>query len=533
MRIVDRALTITRAQSLRELSRACAPAAILAWLVLSLYVLERVEGIRFLRPVFALLFVAAYAFRQVALSRFAGRRVRELLGEPAAFHASISLPLRASFWSGLELWLWLWTVVCVVRVEPWWVAALLPVFSLRAAIAPSFLAVLDRSTASTTGARVLLAALRHADRQRFLGISCELFLCAAALGLAFNFGAGLTLLISLAQRALGLELALMQAFLSPENHFGLLCIASVSLILLEPVRASLSAVLYADAENRSEGLWIKELVEKAISSPKRSLQRHVFCIALCGLLPLPAYAQSNLSEKDKAEELLRLSAQPCDLDCADSRARDQASLERIQRVLTSHVFREFPEDSWHITTTDSDSIDRWLDALLRHFIHGEQSAPGATNSGTEASIPTLTFFLLIATVALLLALANVALRNLADRSLQRFPVAPRLPESEDHTGDEHYFAEALRLLNEDPSAAMQWLYLAALHNLARRSLLSLSPAHANGHYLHALRERPEYESFAELTQYVNAVRYGNIHITPEALERCLLLVRSLHGKDAA
>src|SRR5688572_4030193 len=76
---IDRALELTRRASGDELLRAMVPGGVLSLLALSVYYAERVEGVRFLRPLFAVAFTLVYMARALVLSRWAGRRSAELL----------------------------------------------------------------------------------------------------------------------------------------------------------------------------------------------------------------------------------------------------------------------------------------------------------------------------------------------------------------------------------------------------------------------------------------------------------------------
>ena len=124
------------------LLRALSGGAPLALLVIALYYFERVEGVRSLRPLFAVLLVLGYAWRVLQLSAAArtyALAIRPSLPVPVQAPRAIDVCSTAGV-AGVGLWVWLWPLSLLALLSPWAVAAGLPLLAVRGAIAPSWLA---------------------------------------------------------------------------------------------------------------------------------------------------------------------------------------------------------------------------------------------------------------------------------------------------------------------------------------------------------------------------------------------------------
>ncbi len=532
---LDHAIELARAQPLSEIARACVPGALLAWLVLSLYYLERVEGVRALRPVFACALVAGFAARAVVLGRWAGRRAQHELAQSGVHGALASRAsmVRAALWVGFELWFWLWPAVVLIRVDPWLLPALLPLWCVRAAIAPSWLAVIDAS-GETTGIRTFKAAILHCEGQRGQAIVCELFLLLGALAIAFNVGAVVMLAVTLAQTALGLDLSTVRAFVSPQNHFMLLSVVAFALVLLEPVRAALSSLLYVQAELERGGAGVRALVHRAVQ-PREGGAGARMGLLVCLLLAVPEVAaaeQPDLfpasavepaeAETSEAEQL----EQACDEPCQRALARDATIEARVEQILAEPEFAEFPDERWDID--GKGALQRWLAELFARWFADLDAPSEKSPSGAfrGAELPGAAFFLTLAVVLLMIALARLSFFGGAHRVTRTGDAAPARDDPFERAADDH-FADAQRLFADDPREALRALYLGALVGLARKDLLQLAPERSNGQYLRQLKGRAERALFAELTRTFDAVHYGQRALDRERFQRCLELARAL------
>lgn len=523
---LDRAIEIARSQPLPEFLRACLPGGLIAWSVLTLFYLERVEGIRFLRPVFAVVLVALFALRAVLLGRWAGRRAHDDLA-PSGVTPELARPalmVRASLWVAFELWFWLWPVVVMLHVDPWLMPLLLPLWCVRAAIVPSWLSVINESS-ERTGFQAMKAALFHCDGQRGQAATCELFLLLGTLAVMINLGAALMLFVTLAQTSLGLDLSTVRAFVSPQNHFVLLCVAALALVVLEPVRASLSSVLYVDAELVRGGAGVRALVARAVTQKRGPGALPLGLCALFALLPAaPSHGQDQASALSTDAPAVEES---CDESCSKAQERDAELEERVLEILGEPEFAEFPDEAW--TIDGKGALRRWLERLFDAWFKqaSDPSKPPRPPGWSMGDLPGTKFFLTIAVLLLMAALAKLAFGGAPRRTSRGHPgPATKAEDPFSRAADDH-FADALRLFADRPRDALRALYLGALVGLARQSLLQLAPERSNGHYLRQLAGRTQRAPFGELTRAFDAVQYGDLQLDRAGFQRCLELARGL------
>lgn len=544
--ILDRALELTRRTQRAELLRACGPGALLSLLALALYYMERVEGVRSLRGLFALLFLLAYLWRAVVLARWAGRRVAELLTpyRIEAVHGKSSAIVRAALWVAVDLWFWLWFLVLAVHIDPWFVPLLLPLFAVRGALLPAWLACGD-ATQDASGFVVLRRAMEQVEGRRVTGIGIELCLLLAALGIGLNLlalGAGL---VSVGQDMLGLDLSLVNAFLSHKNYFALLFILALSLTLVEPLRAAVSAILFSDALLSREGIAVRSLVVKATEPKPRFGRGH----ALLALLVATAFASRlEAQAAPPTHEPMQVAPdatvvvppgafeheaneyaaeeEPCEGSCARARERDEQVRARVRTILAEPVFAEFPEADWSANARGKNVFSKWLEELLRWLTEQNEQESRRLDDGLLPSLelPPPAFFIV---VALLIALF-AAYRMWRGRG-EREPEEHESPQSETPLSRpaEAHLEDALALASKDLRMALRSLYLATLVGLSRRSLLTLAPERTNGQYLRELPAGEDKQMFAAFTRIFDAVHYGARTPSPEDFAACRSLAERL------
>ena len=512
---IDRALRLLRNLPAREWVGAMWPGTVLLALTVALYFLERVEGVRSLRPVFAVLFASAFVVRAIVLSRWSGRRVAALLaaqGVPAV-HGSTQAIVRAAFWSGFDLWLWLWLLVLAIYIEPWLVVLVLPTFCLRSALLPSFFASADGSE-QETGFSLIRTAMEESDGQRTAGVLAELYLLLGALGLAFNLGALLVAVLGLGQDMLGLDLSFVRAFLSPRNYFALLVLGGVALVCVEPVRALLSALLYVETRLSRDGLALRVLVDKVVSPAARDARRISLSLCFClALLTPAAHAQESSTD---------WTVKTCDDVCERARAADESVNRRVDTILKDRVFTEFPDERWDAQQRGLASLierfSRWLSELTR-----EKQARAERPS--SLSLPGATLFVVLA-----LLLAFAAWLVFGQKPVHETKAKAQLAQADpwSRTADEH-LQDALRQRDADLTQALRSLYLATLVGLARRGHLTLAKERTNGQYLQELKGPDERAFFSALTRIFDLAQYGRQKPNQEDFERCLSLAERLVG----
>jgi hypothetical protein len=500
---LDRTIELARSEPFTRLALSATPGLFLTWLCLLVYYLEWVEGVRALRPVFALAFAVTFSTRGLVLARFAGRIVDQLLvpvgGLPR--HAPALVPLRVSVLLGAELWLWLWLPVLALRIDVLLVPLSLPLLALRGALLPSWLAATDGCPAPSLRS-ALCEASRAAEGRRVSNAVAELLLLLGALVLALNLGALAAALISLAQDVLGLELSFARAFISPRNHFALILLAGLSLSALEPLRAALAAVHYADYRLAQEAIEVRALVERCVADGRGAKALAlVSCLALA--LASPARAQEDLADTWSAVHTLS-AAEECDESCREARARDDALLVELVSILDRAEFREFPDRRWPAGEAQEITLGSWLERLMGWlFPRGAAVDPEQPRHAARA--------LPLRVGAASVALAAFAFASLAYLTLRaRRRPAQKSPRAEpEHSATEvDAAATDTGRAARDARGELAALYLASLGGLAARGLLTLASHATNGDYLRALPAARERVLLSELTSLFERMRYG-------------------------
>jgi hypothetical protein len=523
---LDRAFELARSEPLARLFASALPGLCLSWLAVLAYYFEWVEGVHSLRPAFALAFALAYCVRCASLARYAGHFVDRLLSPVGGVprHARPLLTLRAAPLSGAELWLWLWLPVLALRVDLLLVPATLPLLALRGALLPGWLAASDGAPEPLL-ASSLREAMRTAQGRRGQGAIAELFLLVGALILALNLGALSAAVISVAHDVLGLELSFARAFISPRNHFALIVMAGLSLSVLEPIRAALSAVYYAEYRLAQEAIAVRKLVERCVTSDI-SKTAAALTLALFALPLAAAHAQEPHADDWSAVHTLSASEE-CDESCREARARDDALLIELVSILDRPEFREFPDRRWRAGEEQAPSLSSWLERFLDWLAPGDGPRADRAAPTLSPSAPLRVRTLAAATAlfaAGLVGLVYLALRRRGRRETKRLP-RPSLPEAEPA-------AHPSRGATDPPLDArgeLRALYLSSLRALDTRGLLHLANHATNGAYLRALASAPERALLGELTTLFERARYGAALPTVQELARARALSASLRG----
>jgi hypothetical protein len=534
---LDRAIELVRRQPAAELARAAWPGAGLSLLAMAVYYAERVEGVRSLRMLFALGFALLYVARAVGLARWAGRRVDELLVpyRVPAVHGSWQSIARAAVWVALDLWFWLWLVVLAIHLDALLVPLVLPLFAVRGALFPAWLACADGAP-DAGGFAVLRRAVEQADGQRVQGILLELLLLIGALGVGINLlalGGGI---ISIGQEMLGLDLSFVNAFLSYKNHFALLFVLALSLTVFEPLRAALSAVLYTDALLTREGISVRSLVVRATEARSRGRAAALGVLALLCTSPLRAQDESGElpveSNTEGAELVLAPEAaeelvpeEPCEGACLRARESDARVRDRAASILAAPAFEEFPEEDWSVDAEGKDIVTRWLEKLFEWLLQQKEQEQARSQDGilSDVNLPPAAFFIALAVVIAAVGIFWLARRGPAAEHLTTAPASddPLARPAEAHLDD------ALALASRDLRAALRSLYLATLVGLERRSMLHLAPERTNGQYLRELPQGDDRQMFGAFTRIFDAVHYGARTPSHEDFATCRSLAERL------
>jgi hypothetical protein len=543
---LDRALLLVRRSGLGVAVRATAAGGVVALVVLVIFWLERVEGVRGLRPLFAAGLVAAFALRAVMLSaavRAYARALWPAMPLPEGSGRAVDV-VRTALVVGAGLWMWSWVLVAASLGGALVVALVLPVLCLRGGVAPTWLA--RAACTRDAGLRAFAGAVGDAGDRRLAGIGVELCVLLAVLGLTLDFWSALALGLLVVRSYLGLDIAFVDQFLSLDNTFVLLATFAAALVAVEPLRAALSAVGYIDARVRQEGLDLRLLIEEAVDASRRARRgvpeadsvamgprgtaSSAVAVALLGLAAgagvgawtasARVAAQEAAVSRDAAGEaplsIVWSAGSTTEDDFHDDRVRDE-----VARILQRAEFREFSDSR---AQRIEQVIARFLEWLSRRR-SPEVQAP-RLQGVTLPSIPPALFA--VAGTALLLAVSVflLATRRRGRPAASASPGAAPGADSDDvrDRPPEQHIDDAARLaLAGRHRDALRALYLATLVALDRSRLITFDPHLTNWRYLRQMPRGEARTAFAEFTRAFDHKWYGVEATTEQDYLRCRAL----------
>lgn len=568
--MLDRAIALAREGGMSVAGRAWAGGGLLAAAVVGVYYLERVEGVGSLRVPLAFALVLAWWGRAYLMGRAARHVVLALW--PAGAGSAAMRPadvLRTSVVVGLGMWLWGWVLLAGTLAGPVGVVLALPLLSLRGAVAPSWLA--RSACTSVAGLRGFYAAFRDNAGRRAAGLLTESMLLAGALAIALNLYATAFAALLLARSFVGLEVTAVESFLSPSNTFSQLVIGAVAVVLLEPVRAALSAALFVDARVRADGLDLRVALDDAIAHSARASQRReqrasavrvVGLLVACAIGAGSARAQPPAALPPPPPEVSggSDSAQPGPLPLQTrplgrrvgglgaeassspdasgptrmaARRHDVASLDRkvqaqVEGILGRREFREFED-------LRGRGFRQLIERLLASILKPPDDLPQFERPSLgNFSLPGAWFFVAVG-VALLLAVAAYlwATRRREAQASERAEREPAGKEDPRERSPSSFLDESARLAEEgDLRAALRALYLATLVALDRRRLIAFEPFRTNWQYLRQMPNGPSRDAFRHFTREFDYKWYGHEVTTRPDYERCRALATEIVGEES-
>ncbi len=502
---IDRAFSLIRHGGAEAVVRAWIAGSIPALVVLAGYWLERVEGVFELRLGIAALLVAAFALRGILLARVARHYVRgmweavdipEGSGEPLAI-------ARAAFAVSVPLAGWGALLLVATLLGPIGVALVVPVFAMRGLHAPGWLARV--ACTPSAGIKALRESFGDNAHQRGEGFVVELLLSLAALGITINLLAATAFALLLLRAFIGIELALVDQFLSMRNAFAMLGMGLMTAVLLEPLRAALSAIVFVTFRVRQEGLDVRAAIDAATehASHKRRTRTRAAAAAAAllvgALIAPPVSAQTPEDDAARAEGL---STDPMATD-ADL-ARDAEVRARAERILGGPEYREFDDRR-------GQGLRELLSRLFEEFFDDEPTDPVATErGGISLPMPGPTFFLVMGVLfVLLIAVYLISSRERALPAVASSAAsAPKAEDPRDRAPSEWLDSAAQLAARGQYRDALRALYLATLVALDRRQLLTFDPTLTNWQYSRQLRSAAIRADFRELTKLFDHKWYG-------------------------
>ena len=582
--MLDRAFLVARRGGPRFVWRPMAAGAVLAAAGLLVYYVERVEGIRSLRPLLAFVLVLAWWGRSLMMAR-AARESVQMLWPGAAIPEDAGRPIdvvRTASVVAMGLWVWLWLLVGASLLGTFAVPLVVPVLALRGAGAPSWLARAGCTTEG--GVRSFLRALSDTAGRRATTITVELLVLIGALGLTINLYATIAVFVLLARSFLGLDVAFVETFFSVRNVFLMLGTGALSLVLIEPLRAALSAVVFVDSQVRQEGLDLRALVGRALEAgeqrggltakPKGASAAALVLLAggLSVLAPAPASAQEDppaaeltplppgprapgvaptpdpesfdpagtgMPPKDPARfsemiarELARLAGggEPgTDVPAETIRGAEDARVQsEVERILRQREFAEFEDERGRGIR---DLIERFIAWLLRERLPESNAAP----TGPSIPLPPAGLFIALGGILLLGILVYLFATRVRSRKEDRGAVAAEDAASEDpreRAPDEHLDDAAVLAGQGKYRDALRALYLATLVALDRRRLIAFDPALTNWQYIRQMPRGEARTLFTRFTRLFDYKWYGDEPTTERDYELCRTLASSIVRETA-
>lgn len=523
--ILDRAIRIARGRFTEVCLPAWAGGALAVGALIGIYFLERVEGITTLRLPLAALLVLAWWGRALLLGRAAHRVVRSVWEDfTSAPNPPIDV-LRTSMVAGFGLWIWSWLIVLGSLAGPVGVILVAPLLALRGAMAPSWIA--RASAEPEAGFRAFARSFGDSHGRRFDGVLVEGMLLAATFGLAVNLYALAAVGLLLGRSFLGLELASIETFLSPSNTFVLLAIVGLALVLLEPVRASVSALRYVDARVRAEALDLRAAIDESIAHasrrPASGAQRAALLLLFVAFAPSPAFAEPPI---DSVAGPL-FPGDPGPLPEVALTPEDHDVQREVEAILERPEFREFEDRR-------GEGLARLFERLFEWLLRPREQAPSFESARLpKVPLPGPWFFIVSAAV-LLTGVALYLAFNRGRRESASLRAEEIVSDDPRDRAPESFLDEAAALADEgDRRAALRALYLATLVALDRRRLIAFDPHRTNWQYLRKMPRGEIRDAFAQFTRFFDHKWYGREPTTQPEYERCRALARIIVGEEAS
>ncbi len=499
--LLDEAIRTARTLGARSALRAWAAAALPGAALIVLFYFERVESLRTARLGFAFVLVVTWCLRALLLKKVAADAVALLSPEMKRSRQTAGNTVLAALVFGIGLWFWLWPLVFMSWVEPPLAFLLLPLLAGRGALAPSWIArtgVLDES-----GIATWLGAFRDSARKRATGAFAELFVYFGALGLFVNFFLLLRFFVYAGRAYFGFDLAMVESFFSGRNDFMMIVLACGTLILLEPLRVSLSCVHFVAARALSEGLDLTANIDAAVqhTTKKTALSQGTLVVVALSIL-------AGLSGAARAQDFPKTNP-------ADAEARTSAGI-----ILSQPEYREFadaPRD--HVEPGESwwDRLMRWLNQGDHETASGGGGLPGAGLGLPSAQIFIVLGVILLLIVSLALVLARSRKKELSEEVAADVATAPDIREKAPTVFLDEAAQLAARGLYRE---ALRSLYLATLVALDRRRLISFDPHLTNWQYMRQMPRNEARDLFGTFTRVFDWKWYGNEATTEEDYVRC-------------
>jgi hypothetical protein len=492
---LDRAFTLIRHKGLALSARAFCAGAIPALTLLAYFYFDRVEGIALLRAPLAFALIAAFMLRSWILAGVARVFVIEL-----SPHAPVDVDggrfldvARTAGWVCLGLWCWSWGVLLSAGGGVIGIAFFIPFMALRGIFAPSWIA--RAGAVHGGGFQAIRESLGDTAHQRMTSFTVESFLLLGIFGVALNLYGIFGFVVTVGRSFLGLELALVDLFLSYRNTFTMLAIPLFAACLVEPLRAALSAQVYVDARVRADGLDLRAALEDATRTKSAP---SALTTSLTALLLCVAFAAGTVHAQETDEA-------PPSVDAPSLASQDFEARQQAQEILSRDIFRD-------VEARRHDGLTDLIERVLAWFF--DRDMPDVDTSAS-APIPSLplpgpVFFVVLGVLfALAVGIFLYVSRTQADSVATQAPAeVEAMPDPRERSPDA-WIGEAAALAAQGRyREALRALYLATLVSLDRSAWIRFEPSLTNWQYLRQMRTGTVRNDFRQFTSTFDVKVYG-------------------------
>ena len=516
---LDRSFRVLRVSAGAVAMPAFAGGALLGTWLVGTYYLERVEGVTGLRPVLAAGLVLAWWGRCLLLVRATREAVLRTFPHPVAEPRSADI-LRTASVVALGLWPWAWMLVAASLVGPIGIALVVPLMTLRGAVAPSWPAC--AGCAAGAGFSAFWRSTSDTSGRRVSALLSEGLLVLALYPALINVFAVIAFGVLVARTMFGLDVALAEQFLSPGNTFVLVLTAAGAFTLFEPVRAARAAVLWVDARQRREGLDLTAAVDAALASSVRRGRGIAATVLLVFASAAGTATAQEVPEVQNPPQSTQGAAPVGEQAVSDGRVRQEVS-----DILADQAFRE--------VDGRGEGVQRFLGRLwawLVEQLRGEELPEVDGVKPFAVPLPPPWVFLvlaglLLATVATYLVRTGVrAQREDATATTAEMSSDPRNRPPAEHLDD------ASQLANQGSyRLALRALYLATLVALDRRRLIVFEPSRTNWQYLRDMPRTDVRQLFQDFTRLFDHKWYGDEPTTDDDYQQGRALADRICGPE--
>lgn len=520
---IDRAFTLIRHAGLGRSARAFCAGAIPAITLLGYYYLDRVEGISLLRAPLAFALVVAFMLRSWMLAGVARAFVIEL-----SPHAPVDPDggrfldvARTSGWVFAGLGCWSWGVLLSAGGGPLGIAFFVPLLAIRGLFAPSWIARAGALREGGFGA--IRQALGDTTHQRVTSFSVESFLLLGMFGVSANLYGIFRFVVTIGRSFLGLELALVEQFLSYRNTFVMLAVPLFAACLAEPLRAALSAQVYVDARVRADGLDLRAALEDAMRS---KVARAVAAAAILLLGSCVSLGQLRAQESIAEDTVVEASTDsPGDeATVANEFAGDFEARRRAEEILSRDIFRD-------VEARRRDGLTDLIERVLSWLFDQDLPEVDAPSSLPAVSLPLPgPVFFIVMGVLFAIAIGGFLFfsRTKNDAENTAAPLITEAIADPRERSPDAWIGDAASLAAQGKyREALRALYLATLVSLDRSAWIRFEPSLTNWQYLRQMKTGTVRNDFRQFTSTFDVKVYGGETVGEADYATCLRLAERI------